>query len=84
MLPADKTVHIVKKENGEVHHNGNICRILQRGQRPQYNEYDAIAPGRMADPREGGPYGHRQSHAEISDHFTPIPESVRDDTHIGY
>lgn len=80
MLPADKTVHIVKKENGEVHHNGNICRILQRGQRPQYNEYDAIAPGRMADPREGGSYGHRQSHAEISDHFTPIPESVRDDT----
>lgn len=42
MLPADKTVHIVKKENGEVHHNGNICRILQRGQRPQYNEYDVI------------------------------------------
>ena len=36
---------------------GIYAGFSREARRPQYNEYDAIAPGRMADPREGGPYG---------------------------
>ena len=35
-------MHIIEKEDGEIHHNGDVCRVLQGSQRPEDNEHDII------------------------------------------
>ena len=32
----------IEKEDGEIHYNGDVCRVFQGSQRPQDNEYDII------------------------------------------
>jgi hypothetical protein len=33
---------LFEKEDGEIHYNGDVCRVFQGSQRPQDNEYDII------------------------------------------